>query len=130
MKYLFYAALTLLFLADTTEAQRTCKTGIPCGKSCISANKTCRIQSVTSSDSSTRKDIKSETSAKDTSSKGTTHAQDTTDSNAKVWVNTSSRVYHCAGSRYYGTTANGKYLSERDAIAQGHRPAYGKKCSM
>ena len=46
----------------------------------------------------------------------------------KVWVNTSSRVYHCAGTRYYGNTARGEYLSEAAAEAQGHRPAGGRRC--
>ncbi len=48
---------------------------------------------------------------------------------AQVWVNTSSGVYHCPGSRYYGTTRAGKYLSEGAAKAAGHRPAYGRPCS-
>jgi micrococcal nuclease len=47
---------------------------------------------------------------------------------AKVWVNTSSHVYHCPGTRYYGKTARGAYLSEDDARKQGNRPAYGREC--
>lgn len=45
-----------------------------------------------------------------------------------VWVNSSSRVYHCPGTRYYGTTARGKYLTESAARSGGNRPAYGKAC--
>jgi micrococcal nuclease len=30
---------------------------------------------------------------------------------SRVWVNTSSRVYHCPGTRYYGNTARGEYLT-------------------
>ena len=48
---------------------------------------------------------------------------------ARVWVNTSSRVYHCPGTRYYGNTASGEHLSEADAESRGHRPAGGKRCS-
>lgn len=48
---------------------------------------------------------------------------------ARVWVNTISRVYHCPGTRYYGTTKQGIYLDERDAQAQGFRPAAGRGCS-
>jgi micrococcal nuclease len=47
----------------------------------------------------------------------------------KVWVNTSSRVYHCPGTRYYGTTKNGRYMRQDQAQAAGYRPASGKNCS-
>jgi hypothetical protein len=46
----------------------------------------------------------------------------------KVWLNTSSGVYHCPGSRYYGNTKSGRFMSEADARAAGNRPAYGKAC--
>ena len=38
-----------------------------------------------------------------------------------VWVNTNSKshVYHYAGTRYYGTTKQGAYMCEADAIAAG-----------
>jgi hypothetical protein len=46
----------------------------------------------------------------------------------RVWVNTASGVYHCPGTRYYGATKRGKYLSEQDARDQGYRGAYGRTC--
>ncbi len=39
----------------------------------------------------------------------------------KVWVNTASNVYHCAGTRYYGKTKAGRYMTEADARAGGNR---------
>jgi hypothetical protein len=47
---------------------------------------------------------------------------------ARVWVNTSSGVYHCPGSRYYGKTKAGEYMAEAAARAAGNRAAYGQSC--
>ena len=41
-----------------------------------------------------------------------------------VWVNTDSHVYHKEGSRFYGTTKKGKYMSEADAIKEGDKAAH------
>ena len=41
----------------------------------------------------------------------------------QVWVNTKSGVIWQPGSRYYGKTAKGKYMSEADAIAAGYHDA-------
>jgi hypothetical protein len=40
-----------------------------------------------------------------------------------VWVNTATHVYHKEGSRFYGTTKKGKYVSEADAIKEGDKAA-------
>jgi len=45
-----------------------------------------------------------------------------------VWVNSSTKVYHCPTDRYYGKTKNGKYLTESAAQAEGDKPDAGKKC--
>ena len=46
----------------------------------------------------------------------------------KVWVNTSSNVYHCPGDRYYGKTKAGKYMTEKDAKAAGAHGEKGQVC--
>jgi hypothetical protein len=40
-----------------------------------------------------------------------------------VWVNTESHVYHREGSRFYGTTKKGKYMTEAEALKEGNRAA-------
>ena len=46
----------------------------------------------------------------------------------KVWVNTASGVYHCPGSRWYGKTKQGQYMTQAEAQEKRYRPAYGKVC--
>lgn len=50
----------------------------------------------------------------------------TTDS---VWINTRSMIYHCSGSRYFGRTAQGRFVREVEAIEAGARAAYNRACS-
>jgi len=61
------------------------------------------------------------------SAPGTSPAQAPTNP-SDVWVNLSTKAYHCPGTKYYGTTKHGKYMSEADAKAAGFHPSYGKAC--
>jgi hypothetical protein len=42
-----------------------------------------------------------------------------------VWVNTKSGKYWKPGSRYYGKTKQGEYMSEEEAVQKGYLPANG-----
>jgi hypothetical protein len=42
-----------------------------------------------------------------------------------VWANTKSGKYWKPGSRYYGKTKQGEYLSEKEAVQKGYLPANG-----
>jgi hypothetical protein len=46
----------------------------------------------------------------------------------KVWLNASTKVYHCPGDRYYGRTKAGKYMTEPDAKATGAHGPRGETC--
>lgn len=55
-----------------------------------------------------------------------TDAADSSD--VRVWLNLSSKVYHCPGSPNYGTTKRGDYMPESAAIRAGGRPSGGRPC--
>jgi hypothetical protein len=54
-------------------------------------------------------------------------------SDTVVWLNTKSHIYHYPGTRSYGTTKQGAYICEADAVAAGDRASksrIGKKAQQ
>ena len=47
----------------------------------------------------------------------------------KVWVNDSSKVYHCPDDKFYGKTKKGNYLTEAEAKTKGFKADHGKACA-
>ena len=50
------------------------------------------------------------------------------DPHARVWVDTHTGVYLCQGTKGFGTTGRGRYMTQQQARFDGFRPAYEKKC--
>ena len=121
----FYRLIWLCVLIPSMlSAQKNCKKGIPCGGTCIAANKVCRVGTPASTPAPTS----ASPAPQAASSPTTAAAADESASSTKVWVNGKSNVYHCPGARWYGATQNGRYMTESAAKAAGNRAAYGKGC--
>ncbi len=62
-------------------------------------------------------------SAPPTSSTSSAQQAPPANSAGMVWVNTDSGIYHKPGTRWYGKTKQGKYMTEADAVKAGYKAA-------
>ena len=46
-----------------------------------------------------------------------------------TWVNAATKVYHCAGSKYYGKTKQGEYMTQAAAKAASNHADHGTACA-
>jgi len=46
----------------------------------------------------------------------------------RVWVNTNSGVYHCPGTRWFGKTREGDFMTQKEAQEKGYHPAASQPC--
>jgi hypothetical protein len=60
--------------------------------------------------------------AQDVSTPAGAHVGQSSESR-QVWVNTATGVYHYPGTRWYGNTKQGQFMSEAEARTHGYRPA-------
>lgn len=49
--------------------------------------------------------------------------QDRGNPDIKVWVDTAYGYYHCPGTKWYGATRQGVYMTQRQAQDRNYRPA-------
>ena len=56
------------------------------------------------------------------------HSQSAGNPDIKVWVDTTHGIYHCPGSKWYGVTKPGEYMTQKQAQDKGNRHAFGWVC--
>lgn len=132
MRLLLACFLAIASVPLVAEAQRVCKKGKPCGNTCIAVNRTCRIAPPVAAVDSSAPNARDTAGARSLVSKEPpAPTSDSTLAKAgrtKVWANTKSRVYHCPGSRYYGTTSAGEWMTEAAAVKANYRGANNRRC--
>lgn len=115
-RYLLLLVVALLLPFVSAEAQKNCKKGIPCGNSCISATKTCRIGSPTTA---TRANTAQEVASADSYS-------------SDGWVaSTRGNTYYragCSGANKLSSANKVYFATEELARAAGYTRSRTKGC--
>lgn len=112
------AALSLLTLTSIAEAQKRCVRGIPCGNTCIAANKTCRVGTGNA------------TSASNPAPASTVAMS--APGGAQFVASSRGQVYYWIGCSAWKSlaTANLIYFKTREAAqAAGYRPSASRGCA-
>ena len=116
---LFTRFVVLLLLTPAlASAQKNCTKGIPCGNTCIAANKTCRIGSAAPASAPAARATRPDTAA--------------VPGPSAPWVASSiGRTYYrngCAGARKLKAENRIYFTSEDDAKAAGLRRSAARGC--
>lgn len=94
-------------------------------KEAAKAAKEQKTETSSSADAKSHHWMHHETTASSSKAEANTHETASTHppSSGMVWVNTSSKVYHKAGSKWAGKTKHGKWMSEQEAVKDGYKAA-------
>ncbi len=116
----FVVLLALLCIPAAASAQKNCKKGIPCGGTCIAANKVCRIGSPASS--------RSTSSTREASASLPTAGAVA----MGPWVaSTKGHTYYragCAGAKKLSEKNRAYFKTEEDAQQAGYSRSTAKGC--
>src|SRR5215472_4362993 len=98
-----------------------------------SSNRNARKSTNKNSGTSSNKNSSTSSNKNSTRSRGNRNTGTTTTTgpgnpDAKVWVNTATGVYHCAGTKWYGKTKAGEYMTQREALEKNFHADHGKAC--
>lgn len=133
MRLVIFAVLLLLVTSEA-NAQRNCKKGIPCGGSCISATKTCRI-GTQPTDTTTTSGRPNPVAPND---QAAIVRRLTGDTSAKTSTDFGPFVGSVDGNVYYAVGCNTSwkltpeeriyFRTEQEALAKGYHRSRAKNC--
>ena len=107
--------VAFLFVTAPAEAQKNCKKGIPCGNTCIAANKTCRVGTG---------------SARSTSSPPQA-VSSPAPAGARFVASSKGQVYYllgCSAGEQLSPANRIYFQTEEEAAAAGYRPSTARGC--